>query len=457
MSSAGVRAETNVLNAPAARDVETVLIAVLASPQFRNSLQCSSFLRYVVKYSLSGEDHLLRERVIGHEVFHRAPDYETGEDPVVRIRAAEVRKRLAQYYQGNPGDLHIEIPSGSYRALFHVRDRVGAPVLPTAVAVSVETPEPMAAPAVAGTPYAAEPVTESAHAKPGTALTVGVETFPTARRSWKRWIALAATTAALAAGGTYLAVTHVPSAERVQRQFWGPWIDVRRPVLIAMGSNAVYRLTEPVADRFAAAQKRRTQGLEVFPPSQELATLHGDSFTPAENSFVALGDVAAVADIVSVLARHDQHFEERFPNDISFAELRGSPTILVGGYNNPTSMEMTKNLRFHLTGHNEIDDAQKPGRKWELHASLDSHDTEDYAILTRTLQQGTDAPVLSVAGMGQYGTEAAAEFITIPTLLAELDKVFGERWQGKNLQLVLHVRIHDFKPGRPEVVAAYSW
>jgi hypothetical protein len=33
------------------------------------------------------------------EVFGRSPDYDTAEDPVVRLRAADVRKRLAQYYQ----------------------------------------------------------------------------------------------------------------------------------------------------------------------------------------------------------------------------------------------------------------------------------------------------------------------------------------------------------------------
>lgn len=64
---------------------------------------------------------MLRERIIGIKVFGRAPDYDSGNDPIVRARAAEVRKRLAQHYMHSEGAseaFRIEIPPGSYRALF---------------------------------------------------------------------------------------------------------------------------------------------------------------------------------------------------------------------------------------------------------------------------------------------------------------------------------------------------
>src|SRR5580698_4862325 len=91
-------------------EIQRALDQVLFSPPFRNTQQCQNLLRYIVKHSLAGEDHLLRERVIGSEVFGRRPDYEPGEDPVVRLRAAELRKRLAQYYQSvaEPPEIHID-------------------------------------------------------------------------------------------------------------------------------------------------------------------------------------------------------------------------------------------------------------------------------------------------------------------------------------------------------------
>ncbi len=469
MGSASSQADTRLSDLLSLQDIDETLSAILASSQFRNSLQCSNFLKYVVKHSLSGEDHLLRERVIGHEVFHRAPDYETGEDPVVRIRAAEVRKRLAQFYQSSSAGVHIEVPSGSYRALFHrarsesatpasavaLSETINPPVAPRAQPL-MDHPEPGATAPVAPSDPAAT-ATTATFLSTSVALSEDGGALLKSRRPHRWWVAVVVVSATLAAGATYVLTTSTPKNDRAERQFWGPWLDVHHPVLIAMGSNAVYRLPDTVANQYANAQGLQTQGLEVFPPAKALANLHGSDFTPAENSFVALGDVAAVTNLVAVLARHGQHFAERFPNDISFAELRGSPTILVGGYNNPTSAEMTKGLRFRLMRHNEIDDTQNHERTWELHASLDSHETEDYAILTRTLQQGTDAPLLSVAGMGQYGTQSAAEFIASPTSLASLDSVLGKGWQDKSVQLVLHVRIHDFKPSRPEIVAFHTW
>jgi hypothetical protein len=56
--------------------------------------------RYIVEHSLAASDGSLRERIIGIEVFGRSPDYDTAEDPGVRLRAADVRKRLAQYLSG---------------------------------------------------------------------------------------------------------------------------------------------------------------------------------------------------------------------------------------------------------------------------------------------------------------------------------------------------------------------
>src|SRR6202163_4558362 len=107
---------------PPRPQVEGLLEDILRSTPFRTSRQCQDLFRYIVEHSLAGSDDLLRERVIGIEVFRRAPDYDTAQDPVVRLRAADIRKRLAQYYQtqkNSNGQWKIEIPTGSYKAQFH--------------------------------------------------------------------------------------------------------------------------------------------------------------------------------------------------------------------------------------------------------------------------------------------------------------------------------------------------
>ena len=63
---------------------------------------------------------MLKERVIGTELFHKPPDYATGEEPVVRVQAGEVRRRLHDYYLSGPSEARvlIELPTGSYTPTF---------------------------------------------------------------------------------------------------------------------------------------------------------------------------------------------------------------------------------------------------------------------------------------------------------------------------------------------------
>ena len=63
---------------------EARLGTILASQPFRTSKQCQNLLRSIVDHSLNRDDLALRERVLGVEVFGRAVDYDTSEDPVVQ-------------------------------------------------------------------------------------------------------------------------------------------------------------------------------------------------------------------------------------------------------------------------------------------------------------------------------------------------------------------------------------
>src|SRR5690348_18325091 len=73
------------------------LARVLESAPFRTSKRYPALLSYVVEKTLQGNIESLKERTLGIEVFRREPEYDTNADPVVRIAAGEVRKRLAQY------------------------------------------------------------------------------------------------------------------------------------------------------------------------------------------------------------------------------------------------------------------------------------------------------------------------------------------------------------------------
>src|ERR1700679_324625 len=79
--------------------VEEALNKVLDSTAFASSKQSQALLRYLVVESQHDDHGSLKERMIGVNVFGRSHDYNTGDDPIVRARVGEVRKRLARYYQ----------------------------------------------------------------------------------------------------------------------------------------------------------------------------------------------------------------------------------------------------------------------------------------------------------------------------------------------------------------------
>src|SRR6185437_4883990 len=105
-------------------EVRRALSAILQSPPFRSSPQIQKVLKFLVLETLAGSGESLKERVIGASLFDRPPDYDTSADPIVRLRVAEVRKRLALYYQGARDEaLLISIPIGSFKAVFELSDK----------------------------------------------------------------------------------------------------------------------------------------------------------------------------------------------------------------------------------------------------------------------------------------------------------------------------------------------
>src|SRR6185312_2953036 len=104
------------------------------------SRRYSSLLRYVVEHGLDNTGEPPKERTIGFDVFGRNPAYDTNSDPVVRTTAAQLRRRIAQYYlqAEHAGELEISLPPGGYQPEF----RWPAEDLTAAVeTISIEQPK----------------------------------------------------------------------------------------------------------------------------------------------------------------------------------------------------------------------------------------------------------------------------------------------------------------------------
>lgn len=374
---------------------------VLASHEFRTSNRSQEFLRYVVEHTLRGESDLLKERTIGVDVFGRAAGYDPSDDATVRVKAGEVRKRLGLYYadQGARNPIRIYLPLGSYVPEFHLGD---APAL--AVPASAPT-EPL--------PASAEPTKSSARGP--------------------RWVALAALLCFVGAGVVWWQSR--PANTPLDR-FWAPVLTGTAPVLMCAAYVPVYRL-DP----------------DNNPHPQP------EDFVLLNDQFVGGGDLIAVSRLTAMLMRMRRPYRLRIGNDVSFQDLRTGPALLVG-YSYTRWREISREMRFFIDTTRlpiGITDNGKP-TEWSLpQLPRDRHTGEDYAIVSRVFHPDTHAMLVEVAGITQYGTDAAADLVTNPDLLAEALRGAPSDWQRKNLQLVLHVKVISGSPSSPVVVAKYFW
>lgn len=108
---------------------------ILASTEFHRTTRLRDFLLYVVDRKLAHSPGEVTESLIGHRVFGRRENYNTGEDSIVRTEARLLRQRLARYFseEGANEPLVLEIPKGSYLPVFYRRDQASALPSPAAV------------------------------------------------------------------------------------------------------------------------------------------------------------------------------------------------------------------------------------------------------------------------------------------------------------------------------------
>jgi hypothetical protein len=430
--------------------VRQAMQEVLGSSPFRSSAQCQKLLTYLVEKSLAGRDELLRERVIGAEVFGREPDYDAANDPIVRARAAEVRKRLAQYYFSFGSvqpPVRIEIPPGHYLARFHFAVTV-------ADAFPAESQSGVDGGAAANVPTAHSQSTDGLPSGP-------VLVTPGARPAHRRpaWIPAAiiagclAVVALAAVFGLRASRAAPPSAFD---QFWAPAMKSQMPVIIYTGTNVVYRLSPAFLDRYRKSHHLENNGPEIAVDLKTAGPLTAEDFLSSTNAYVTVGDVSAFTAVTSMLARHRKPYELRYAKDISPGDLHSGPTVLIGAFNNRWTLKVTDPLRFSFAGGDTIRD-KVSGRSWSVRVKPDGATTDDYAIVTRLLSSDGRATIMTAAGIGQYGTQAASEFLSNPSRIAEFARSAPSGWERSNLQIVIHILVVDDVPGSVSMVAAHSW
>ncbi len=409
-------------------EVRAQLRLLLASETFKGSKRCLTFLEYVVNQRLGGFTENLREKVIGVEAFGRHPGYDSNDDPVVRVTAGEVRKRLAQYYQDptHAAELRIDLVAGSYVPEFHP-----PPVRPSPVA-----PPPTDISFVAAT-----------------------VTPPRRRRVWLG--TLVSLAAALLAGVAWQQRWF--QQHSAFEQFWVPSLTVPGPLLLCIGQGRVYTFRKDIANRLELAIDPRKTGK----PTQALAPtfeLSAKEVVPAWDRYVPLGDAVSMANVALFLSNRHHEYRVRGSADTRLTDLREGSAILFGAFSNDWTLRMNKELRFFFElipdGRRFVIDRQHPeARQWIgplVNGPFDG-ENNDYAILTRIFDKTTGHPVISVGGITHLATQAGGEFLLSETLMNEALAKAPPGWETRNLQIVITTKIIGASAGPPQFLTIHTW
>jgi hypothetical protein len=173
---------------------------------------------------------------------------------------------------------------------------------------------------------------------------------------------------------------------------------------------------------------------------------------------VAAGDVYAALRVSAALARMNKESRIRIGTSYSFADLRSSPAIVVGAFNNRWTLQMTSNPHFAFAeenGKQMIREQGTPGASWRTKFGPHGEVLEDFAVVTRLLNSKTGKFVVATAGIMADGTQAAAEFVSSSDYLDQALRNAGPDWTTKNLQFVVQTTVTDSVPGPPQLLAVY--
>jgi hypothetical protein len=372
---------------------------ILASRQFKSSQHNRDFLRYVVEHAQEGKRELLKERTLGVAVFGRDPEYDSNLDPVVRITAGEVRKRLAQYYQepAHADEIRIDIPAGSYFPEFQ-RAKEPADQLPTQASQ---------------------------------------------RRRLYTW-----SLALIPALAILVYVLKILLFQSVTDQFWNPVYNSSLPVILCMTAQpnlpqGAGPLLEMDSDQSKSALNVPDfQVSDSAPYSDAVTVAKLAGFLQARNATYEIRRPSELTienmrgRAVIVIGAFDNTLTKRMMQGMRFTYKfdRDSDAGIISDNLNPSRAI------------------------WKIENSSRYLDlVKDFGIITRVWDPRIEHFMIFVGGIGRNATEAAGELATDPKYLKGILSTAPANWQKKNLQIVFETPVDRGNQGPPHILATHFW
>ena len=364
---------------------------------------------FLLRCSLA--DRSPKEQEVGHEVFGRDADADSGHDASVRVYVHRLRRKLEEYYAANGAvDGRLHIPRGEYRL------RVTTPADVPGENMAEGAPE-------------GERVAEPAPAAAAQALQ---------RRAWNWRIAAAALLLLLVLNGAAWLVfvrsraADEPLAVARASSLWRPMLAGRRPTVVVLGDYYIFGESD---SRVEISRLVREFSINSRQDLDDFLMGHpGDMgrYVDLDLSYLPVGAAAAIGDVLPVVKGRSPDQPVRvIPLSELTPEILSSSNILYIGLLSglgPLRDPLFAASRLRIGGsYDELID-QASGRRfvsdWANRAGgMPSH--RDYGYVA-SLPGPNRNHIVVIAGTRDPGLMQAARSAIDPAVLAALDRAAGD-------------------------------
>jgi hypothetical protein len=430
-------------------DVCQTLEKVLSSKYFVHAHKKRQFLSVVCDFYLKGRANELNEYVLAYDVFGRDNTYNPSADPIVRVVAHEIRKKLESYYQneGAGDEIRMELPAGSYQPVFNRQ------LLPPAeeiknVAIPVDTK---------------------------------IESPPDRRPMNIGTIVLSFVCLALAVSVIVLALSnralrHKPAATRdaaVYGRVWESFLNDSTPPVVVLSNPPVPRLSNAYEPDILLKESVPLSSEAIKALKEKLVTnpqtLMGKSdikyqnrrLTISNHNHTGVGEAIGLHYLTNFFRDVNREIALKQSRTLSAEDLKNRNVIMLGGaWVNDWSGKLSDDEDFAYSVNATILNRNpQAGEAREYVPQFDDRTgalLTDYALITIKPNLTAANKVMVLSGIYSQGTEAAVEFVTGMDYLNQINRRLEQSNMPGHFQALLKVGVENGIPTTISILALHK-
>jgi DNA-binding winged helix-turn-helix (wHTH) protein len=414
-------------------EIQTQIERILRSDAFRGSEILRNLLSYLFSCALEGRSEPLKVREIATAVFGRSENFDSQTDSVVRVHAGRLRSKLAEYYmsEGVEDDLVVTIPKGGYDLSWHSRHLA----TPLGVAPSdPASPEHSSFSRVENSSFTGD-------VTPHTSISTRVAVV---------LLAVAIVVTALAAG-FFLRNPRPATVTPGLNAFWAPFISSSETPLMVFSNFRLVGSISSTLQKYSGPSETETQVIDTY---------------------TTMGEVMGVFEVTRLLTSWGKPVRTKRGKLLTWDEAKDSNLIFIGGPLAETPLRDVKVLNELQFQDGPFSAEHKGGAVINLHPRKgedpvyygsdafagDSRSSFDYAVIALRPALSRGHSILVLAGITEFGTQAAAEYVTreehVTELLARLARKAGgpAPW----FEALLRVQIEGGVPVQSSIVLVHQ-